>query len=262
MRYKKFIIENYKAIEKVEIDVNKEIIPPIGINESGKTSILQGILAFDSSKDNLLEGVHIDVKNRYETKQKDCILQAQIILEDGAEFEEIGKAVKINMDDPIYEWLKNKYDCKSYITLQRDFKDGKLEKTYSIVNEELNVNEKKCKLLVKEIVKRLPNILYFDDFSDRVPPKVSFSRKYVNDQKLPRSKDREWQEIIQEIFSRAFEEEFSLINFMKLDDEDDRRNFLEDVKDVLDKEIITEWKNLKMDYSKIAEDEKYDLEIT
>lgn len=255
MIYKRFIIKNYKAIQEVEIDVNKAIIPLIGINESGKTSILQGILAFDKTKDSILDGVHVDVKNRYNTKQNACILKAQVVLKNEDEFDEIGKSINLKMGTPLYDWLKEKLDSKSYFTLQRDFNDGKLQKTYSLVDEKEEIlNIPKIKSLVRVIVNRLPSILYFDDFSDRVPSDVQFPEDYVSTQKLSRGKMREWQEIIQEIFSRAIDEEFSLATFMKLDEEDDKSNYLEDVKATLDEEIITEWKNLKSNFSGLADD--------
>lgn len=56
MKYTGFHIVNYKAIDEIDVPVSRNTIPLIGINESGKTSILQAILAFDSSKDHLLEG--------------------------------------------------------------------------------------------------------------------------------------------------------------------------------------------------------------
>jgi predicted ATP-dependent endonuclease of OLD family len=50
MRYTKFTIENYKGIQNLEIDLNRQpnskIITLVGLNESGKTSILEAINTF------------------------------------------------------------------------------------------------------------------------------------------------------------------------------------------------------------------------
>jgi len=46
MRYLKFDIENFKGIESTSIDLNTQankIITLVGLNESGKTSILEAI---------------------------------------------------------------------------------------------------------------------------------------------------------------------------------------------------------------------------
>ena len=52
MRYKSFTIENYRAIkDKVIIDLEKRVIPLVGINECGKTTILQAIFCFDYGND-------------------------------------------------------------------------------------------------------------------------------------------------------------------------------------------------------------------
>jgi len=52
MKYKKFTISNFKGIEKVELDLtNNRIITLVGLNESGKTTIMQAIKVFyDLSK--------------------------------------------------------------------------------------------------------------------------------------------------------------------------------------------------------------------
>jgi predicted ATP-dependent endonuclease of OLD family len=47
MNVKHFSIKNYRAIKEIDISLRYSLIPIIGINESGKTSILQAILAFD-----------------------------------------------------------------------------------------------------------------------------------------------------------------------------------------------------------------------
>lgn len=45
MVIRKFIIEKYKSLENIEINLSNMIIPIIGINESGKTSILEAIFS-------------------------------------------------------------------------------------------------------------------------------------------------------------------------------------------------------------------------
>ena len=61
----KFIIENFKGIEKVEIDVEGRTTSPIltfiGLNESGKTTILEALSHFitdDKSVANLFDGLY------------------------------------------------------------------------------------------------------------------------------------------------------------------------------------------------------------
>jgi len=65
MKYLRFKIYNYRAIESAEIAVSNSLIPIIGINESGKTTILLAVLAFDKNKDKYNKGEHLEYKNKY-----------------------------------------------------------------------------------------------------------------------------------------------------------------------------------------------------
>ena len=56
MIYKNFEIEHYKGIEKVEISLKKnDLVLLLGLNESGKTTILKAIESFDYTNDPILE---------------------------------------------------------------------------------------------------------------------------------------------------------------------------------------------------------------
>ena len=258
MKFRKFIIKNYKAIDMVEVDIKENVIPLIGVNESGKTSILQGILAFDKTKDSMLNGMHIYTKNKYKTSQEKCLLIAMIEIKED-EFGEIGEAANLSMSDDLYAWLDDKIKKREPIALEREYGEDSLTNSYNIVGAP---ESKKLTKVAKEIVNRLPNILYFDDFSDRVPEEIVFPVDFKDGKNLPRTKIKEWQEIIIEIFERASEngEGLSLEKFMELDDDDDRTNYLSDVTDTLNQEIIDEWKNLKTAYSNLASD-SVDLEV-
>src|ERR1700743_1547564 len=82
MKYKRFIINRYKAItEPIEINVEKKpLIPIIGINECGKTTILNSIFAFDYTNDhyNLTIRHLTDVHNLYSTKNEPASISAEI----------------------------------------------------------------------------------------------------------------------------------------------------------------------------------------
>lgn len=257
MIYKRFLIENYKAINSITVDIDNNIIPIIGINESGKTSILQAILAFDRTKDHLINGEHLKAKNKYLTQQKDCLIVAELELENEEEVEEILKDISIRTDHPLYEWLKNKYKLRESIKIKRIL-GNKYELYNESISDDLSVNQ--SNKLLKELERHFPNILYFDDFNDRIPTKIQFPIEYKNDGKLLVRKDREWQELIVEIFSRALNNELTLQDFLNLDDDDDRENYLADVSQCLSEDIISEWKKLKQDESFFAE-ESIDLDI-
>lgn len=73
MRYRSFTIENYRAIkQKLVVDLEKRIVPLVGINECGKTTILQAIFCFDKGNDAEYNGKHLEnMQNLYETEHKD-----------------------------------------------------------------------------------------------------------------------------------------------------------------------------------------------
>jgi predicted ATP-dependent endonuclease of OLD family len=78
----KYRIRNYKAIKDTEIKLNYSINPIIGVNESGKTSILHAILAFDKNRDRVNSGCHLEYQNKYQTKDtKGSKISAYIRLE-------------------------------------------------------------------------------------------------------------------------------------------------------------------------------------
>lgn len=72
MEYKKFILQNYRAIvDPIEIDLSHGIVPLVGVNECGKTTILQAIFCFDYSNDKINSGRHLkNIMNLYETVDK------------------------------------------------------------------------------------------------------------------------------------------------------------------------------------------------
>ena len=108
MKYVNFHIENYKAIESVDLTVSRNVIPLIGINESGKTTILQAILAFDKSKDHLLDGVHLESKNKYKTSSKSMptIITASVVVSSSDEADEIINKSSLNTSGELYSWCQ------------------------------------------------------------------------------------------------------------------------------------------------------------
>ena len=76
MRFLKFEIENFKGIEKATLDLTKlrtaNVVTLIGLNESGKTTILEAINSFSPDR----EGIARLYKDRSEERRvgKECRL--------------------------------------------------------------------------------------------------------------------------------------------------------------------------------------------
>lgn len=72
-------------------------------------------------------------------------------------------------------------------------------------------------------------------------------------------KQREWNEIVVEIFKRANTEGLEdnsnpLVDYFNIDDDDRKSDILSDIQDVLNNEIISEWKKMKKSSSTLADD--------
>jgi len=105
MKIESFRIVNYRAIEDIEFKLNYSMNPIIGINESGKTSILQAILALDKTRDKLNKGEHLEFQNKYSTKAtKDCSITANISL-DASDKTSLMKKLSLKTDSDDYNNL-------------------------------------------------------------------------------------------------------------------------------------------------------------
>ncbi|MBU3821509.1 AAA family ATPase [Flavobacteriaceae bacterium XHP0103] len=237
-------IENYRAIEDINVLLNYPINPIIGINESGKTSILKAILCLDKGRDKFNKGQHLEYQNKYSTRDTvGCRITASIKLTE-QEIEELISYCQFNTGTEDYEQLLS-ISNTSKIQYARTLSE---DKTFSILNEEFS-NRLKSKLL-KFIQNRFPVFLYFDDFTDRVPEEITFNETYINDGKLGRGIQREWQEIIEEILKRSELEgiddnDKALQNYFKVENRDRKYDILSDIEAVLNSEIIAEWRKIK-----------------
>jgi predicted ATP-dependent endonuclease of OLD family len=254
MKIEKFQIQNYRAIENVEVDLKHSINPIIGINESGKTSVLNAILAFDKGRDKLSNGGHLKFQNKYSTGDThDSEITAYIKLTE-QEIKDLLKTTKSislpsNDNDELLKFNKD-----TVFILKRILSSEKKEYKYinSNLSEEINIKIKSY------LVNHLPFILYFDDFTDRVPALIEF-KDYKTTGKLKGRKRREWQEIIEEIFKRvnpdgAKDGKTPLQGYMNTKDEDRKSGMLNDIQDELNKEIIEEWKRIKKSGKSFADD--------
>jgi len=257
MQFQKFIIKGYRAIEHTEVSISNNLIPIIGVNESGKTTILQAILAFDRMSDTTQRGEHLRYQNRYNLSEKQrATISAEVLVEDEKEIEKIIALLDLDKQDPVTRQLKKLYEAKEPLILTRSFPGKK----YSLANIECSkvaLNQE----LAEQIYALLPFVLYFDDFSDRVPTEIVFNldpadpTKY-SAQKINRSD--EWHSIIEEVFRRN---DSTLADFLAMRSESNKKGLIADLQDALDKEIVSEWKELIRKYGKGFGEESEDLSL-
>lgn len=170
MRYLSFCIRNYRAITApLTIDVERRSLTPIiGVNECGKTTILQAIFAFDGINDSLNGGKHLeDVANLYSTKRAHATVGATVELT-WHEFREALKAIDdASVQSSIGTYKTRKKVFTDSITITRDLSTRKY-----LIDDERFKNAALNHLVAEEIIRHLPYILYFDDFRDSVDDRI------------------------------------------------------------------------------------------
>lgn len=256
MKYKKFKIHKYKAIEDVEISLRNNLIPIIGINESGKTSILYAILSFDKDNDDYFNGNHLIAENRYEWDSKNHEISAELEFNNLAEIESIIEDLKITKRKKIYRDLVELFQNGNKIVIKRNLDNKKYSITNLIVEGEFELT------LIAEIFRRTPFILFFDDFTDRVPSSIKFPSNY-SDLVYSENNDidrTDWHIYIEEIIYRATNKEKTLRDLLNTD-EKIRKGILSDVTDKLNEDIIKEWKQLKILQKQLVDERINDLSI-
>jgi len=180
MKYSKFTIKNFKGIQSLEIDLSKypngNIFPLVGLNESGKTSILEAINFFQNfneiSDDELFNFIP---KSKSSNFTGIIEISASILLENNN---------TQNIADKIKEKFSYLEEEIKIITITRkwSFENAKFQKkeSDSWVFNEMGIFVKKrsdgnfknlhtednalWNEVVSEIKKDLPKILYFQNF--------------------------------------------------------------------------------------------------
>lgn len=236
MRYLKFIINNYRAIPgPLEIDVDrKPLIPIIGINESGKTTILQAIFSFDYYNDDLNEdGRHLkDTTNLYRTSSPPATIEAQI----EASRSEVVSALKDEVDEDIQAFAKSLKKWSRFpapIRISRNLK----ALTYAIPSF-ASLAPPLVESVAKTILRQLPYILYFDDFRDKVDERFE-----IVDSK--KSSPTGWLAILQQLFEQT-ERGLSLFLLPEMDDRQ-RKGVLAKVERHLNETLTREWQHFRLD---------------
>lgn len=213
MRYVKFRINNYRAITgSMEINLGRDsLIPIIGVNESGKTTILHALFAFDFYNDHLNDnGRHIrDIHNLYQTSERSATISADIELTQDDFLKALDAVSKRAFKPPIemaalaktirrYRRYRGKFP--STLTISRNL----TSKAYSFVGIEVFDDIVLNRILSREILRRLPYLLFFDDFRDSVDERIEITKDEDGEVSS-------WLSIIEQLFKQT-DQDFSVFN--------------------------------------------------
>ncbi len=238
MRYKRFVINNYRAIiGPLEIRIDKRcLVPIIGVNESGKTTILHAIFGFDFFNDELNDGGrHLkDVSNLYSSGSPSATVDAEIETSP-SELKKI--FVQSSKENPsereTYEELARRKKLPSKLTLRRTINTRR----YVIIGEYFG-NDDLQDALARTMLKHLPYILYFDDFRDKVAEQIEIPANGED-------ADGEWFDILEELFKQT-DKSFSLYQLPQLEVRH-RKTVLSKVQRHLNDTLTKEWQSFRLD---------------
>lgn len=236
-----FKFENFKGIESQRLDLGKnagsKIFTLVGLNESGKTTVLEAINYFAYKPENLnaleLDNYEVqDIHNLIPINKRDNF-NGKISIEAGIELEhedieEIKKAFKeknislLEYSNSItytqnYHFKNSEYvKEKTQYLWTHDFKGivGKARKVAKLANEQA--------LIANTVIKkRMPSILYFPNFLFEFPERI-----YL-DESSEDTKYKFYQKIVQDVLDSLDNDtniHDHLIKRIESEDEKDKRN--------------------------------------
>lgn len=252
MRYIRFKIQDYRAIKKsLDIEVKQNaLIPLVGINECGKTTILQSIFCFDHYNDNLYNGNHLNNSlNLYHTSEQSPLITARVevsykelkdlinsyneeelsLIERKTSEEAEGDETFVHVEIPL-----RSTEYPGYVDITRNLKT----RNYTIARFE-HEPESVQKELSESIIMQLPYILYNDDFNDRPP-------NYVE---IPNTKPKtmpEWLSIYERLF-KVTDSSYSLFQIINEPEQRRKDSILSDVQEILNKTLVKSWRTFSPD---------------
>ena len=283
MEYSKFIIKNYRAIKgPLEIDLKNKIVPLVGINECGKTTILQAIFAFDYANDELNGGKQVkEISNLYALEDELCEIKAIVNISKEEFVALINKVAKNNEN----RMLTNKGKQESFDAESDEYKNlsnqneilenmnniyleilEKINEKYDediisfeltrVLAEEGNSYHLNNKILNKisnykeveetlgnEVIDKLPPILYSDDFNDRPPEEVKLTID---------GNSSEWEKIYSRVFNDALgKNDYSIYSLYEVDGRR-RKSTLSEVSKYLSNNLTDAWSRFSSEKKKIT----------
>jgi len=219
MKYNKFTITNYKGIKKLDLDLNMipdhKIFTLVGLNESGKTTILEAINDFEfevpenerhllipkNSAGGFNDTICITAKLEFSREDKEKITEfikskikvKEVFVDDTLKFE---RKYSFENSNP-------KESKKNYYPFVKIEKTSRSKKT----SLEENISTELWDYIKKEL---LPEIIFYKDFLSKFPDKIALEPK--------NAKEREYVSIIEDVLTSCkttYSVEDSLVQRLK-----------------------------------------------
>lgn len=225
MKYTKFVIKKFKGIEELEIDLTKypvgKIFPLVGLNESGKTTILESINFF---QEDLPDGKKHEILHKKDSGNftGNVEIEAELLFEEN-DNEVIrnflnSKSFRIEKDiETISVTKKYVFDNASFQKQESTWiwspnlkVKSSAQRTYKSLYSE---NKEIWSELTNEVKKIIPKILYFPDFLFDFPIKIYLENIETLTSDKEKEVQREYRQIIDDIL-HTINSEYSLNDFL------------------------------------------------
>ena len=194
MKLKKIEVKNFKGIQHLELDLSKtpsnNVYTLVGINESGKTTILEALDYFEYNDDRELK----EISNASQLNENDIIpINKRSNFNDNIEIKFVFEVENEDAED-VEKIAKNNFGYKVCnltneisLTQKYVFKDSKLQGSHEIIwdvnlkgikkgrKKEIDLfkdDNEVWKIIVEMIKEKMPKVLYFPttlfDFPDKI----------------------------------------------------------------------------------------------
>lgn len=219
LSFLKFKIKNFKGIDQVEVDLAKNsLILLLGLNESGKTTVLRAIESFSFMNDPEHE-FSPKFFNKIRKKSaiasnNEAIITAEISIEQAIPLvtsSHFSNGLAGQQDIDLINGFIHHVNEKGSVTISRvfPFENGSPKKYfYRFETEHPFGKHKLASDVAVEIVNICPYILYFEDFKDRIPEQICVDKNRED------SFDPIWYDIIDGLYYNT-DSNFNIESFKK-----------------------------------------------
>lgn len=217
MRYSSFYLKNYKGINELTLNVdNDRILTLVGLNESGKTTILEGVFTFyqcikgnepDSAKLNEIRPKGINFSDS-------VVIKAKFVLDQSdkdkinAFYKELNKRYTLDIPNQLTYTFEFVYKTHTYKNTKKlyDF-------PIKAINTKGNVTKIDDEIVTKILgfIKEnlIPEILYYEDFIFEIPKEIIFVKNPsdADTEKvqtlLTNKKNQQWKDVLDDILKNV-----------------------------------------------------------
>lgn len=252
--YQSFRVQNFRGIDDVSISLKRSNLALLlGLNESGKTSLLRAIESFDYRNDpDAAESIAFfgsmrNKKDPYSQKTVEITARLKIIAgNDTAKIRR--KALEKGASHADREAVADALDTvlkagELSVTRCIEFKGGTFVRAFYRFDDVRHqiTSKETLEMLARAFVSFCPFIIYFEDFKDRIPDKIYISPK-------SEAHDSDWTDILEGLFHHT-DKTFTIGHLQRFysssrNATDDARTVLRRVNKTLNKVFTDKWQKL------------------